>query len=371
MYVDDSNIQIRSPSKQSKTTINGKKKIEEAAATSTPNDDSPLMAKRVPRTAFPPRYKVIDGYKTFIRAKNVKSNANNKSNIVESPTTAATAKELSDDEKGERDPITGLIVKFKRVRESELTKLTFEADNFMFPKREELPTDEDRQSTSENEHDVSSELLSSEVSGARDSFSNNTSLNVSASTSDGAGVDTTITIGRRKKRRSQQHDTFKSPATSRQKFRLSLIQSRLNAQKNAATPAASVAANGSQTSSKPSRRSAKLSLATMKAVTATKGRRGKQRQREPAQISIETHADNSLDDRMGENSYMGGRILNTDYFKNLKFSFERVPSNEPWYLTFQRQDEHRERMFEYWGNTGNNFQAMTLKSNTHIHTFFS
>lgn len=341
---------MRSPPKQTKTTINGKKKIEEMAVTSTPNDDSPQMTKRIPRTAFPPRYKVIDGYKTFSRTKNAKSNANNRSNVVESPTATATAKELLDDEK--------LILRAKRVRESELTKLTYEADNFMFPKREELPTDEDRQSTSENEHDVSSELLSSEVSGARDSFStsNNTSLNISASISEGIGGggdnEPLTSTGRRKKRRSQKCDTFKSPATNRQKFRLSLIQSRLSAPKNASTPV-SAAANGSQASLKPSRRSAKLSLATMKAATATKGRRGK-RQREPAQTSIETPIDNSLDDRMGENSYMGGRILNTDYFRNLKFSFERVPSNEPWYLTFQRQDEHREQMFEYWGNTGNN-----------------
>lgn len=324
-------------------------------------DDSPQMAKRLVR-AFPPRYKVIDGYKTMARGKPAKSNANNKSSIIESPTTAAAAAadDLSDDEKGVRDPVTGLIVKFKRVRESELSKLTFEADNFMFPKREELPTDEDRQSTSENEHDASSELLSSEISGARDSFStpNNTSLNVSSTTSDGiggggggAGGEQFTSTGRRKKRRSQ-YDTFKSPATSRQKFRASLIQSRLSTQK----AASAATANGSQTPLKSSRRSAKLSTAIAKAA-ATEipakivGRRGK-RQREPTTMPVETHTDNSLDDRMGENSYMGGRLLNTDYFKNLKFSFERVPSNEPWYLTFQRQDEHRERMFEYWGNTG-------------------
>lgn len=357
LCVDDTNVKSRSPTKQTKTTINGKKRVEEP--TTTANDDSPQMAKRLVR-AFPPRYKVIDGYKTMARTKNAKSNANNRSSIIESPTAAsAESNNLSDDEGGVRDPITGLIVKFKRVRESELTKLTFEADNFMFPKREELPTDEDRQSTSENEHDASSELLSSEISGARDSFStpNNTSLNVSSTTSDGTGGgggEQLTSTGRRKKRRSQ-YDTFKSPATSKQKFRVSLIQSRLSAQKAAS---AAAFANGSQTPLKSSRRSAKLLAAATKVaaaptVTAAKivGRRGK-RQREPEPVPVEAHTDNSLDDRMGENSYMGGRLLNTDYFKNLKFSFERVPSNEPWYLTFQRQDEHRERMFEYWGNTG-------------------
>lgn len=297
-------------------------------------DDSPQLPKRLVR-AFP-RYKVIDGEtkKTPERAaKNAKSN----SKMVES----TPIKELVDCEKGIKDPITGLIVKFKRVRETELSKLTFEADNFMFPKREELPTDEDRQSTSELDHDVSSEILSSEVSAVRDSFStpNNTSLNVSTTS------DQFTSSGRRKKRRTQ-YDTFKSPATSRQKFRASLIQSRLNSNKLAS------AANGSQTPAKPSRRSAKLSVAK---VTTKAGRRAKRQRAAAAAAAIQpvdTQLDSSLDDRMGENSYMGGTLLCTDYFQNLKFSFERVPSNEPWYLTFQRQDEHRERMFEYWGNTG-------------------
>lgn len=302
------------------------------------NDDSPQLPKRLVR-AFP-RYKVIDGE---IKATPERAPRNSKSNskIIESTPN----KDLIECEKGLKDPITGLIVKFKRVRESELSKLTFEADNFMFPKREELPTDEDRQSTSEHDHDASSEILSSEVSAVRDSFStpNNTSLNVSTTS------DQFTSSGRRKKRRTQ-YDTFKSPAANRQKFRASLIQSRLNSK-------IASAANGSQTPAKPGRRSAKLSGAK---VTTKAGRRAK-RQRASAALLIEPQPDNSLDDRMGENqSYMGGTLLTTDYFKNLKFSFERVPTNEPWYLTFQRQDEHRERMFEYWGNTGKNHLARLL-----------
>lgn len=326
----DNDVQTKSPTKAK--TINGKKKCDEQPV-NIANDDSPQMPKRLVR-AFP-RYKVIgDGDRKSINDRTTKlTKSNSMCKIRDSPPG-----KLIECKEGMKDPVTGLIVKFKRVRESELSKLTFEADNFMFPKREELPTDEDRQSTSETERDASSEILSSEVSGVRDSLPttpNNTTLNVSTTS------DQFTSSGRRKKRRTQ-YDTFKSPANNRQKFRASLIQSRLNSNKITS------AANGSQTSAKLSRRSAKLSVAK---PTTKAGRRAK-KQRAAAAVPIEMHTDNSLDDRMGENSYMGGRLLTTDYFKNLKFSFERVPTNEPWYLTFQRQDEHRERMFEYWGNTG-------------------
>lgn len=348
-------IQTKSP-KQTKLTINGKKKCEEHAMDIV-KDDSPQLPKRLVR-AFP-RYKVIDGEITKGTERTMAKNA--RTNAINKVTEANAAKEdLVECEKGIKDPETGLIVKFKRVRESELSKLTFEADNFMFPKREEQPTDEDRQSTSEPDADASSELLSSEVSGLRDSFStpNNSSLNVSTTTTTSTAAtaaaatttgDQFTSSGRRKKRRNQ-YDTFKSPATNKQKFRASLIQSRLNS--NKITPTA----NGSQALVKQQRQSAKLSVAKIRAATGRKNKR----QRKTATVAVDAQPDSSLDDRMGEISYMGGKLLATDYIQNLKFSFERVPSNEPWYLTFQRQDEHRERMFEYWGNTGKKSMAITI-----------
>lgn len=45
-------------------------------------------------------------------------------------------------------------------------------------------------------------------------------------------------------------------------------------------------------------------------------------------------------------------MLRTEIVRSHRFSFERVPSAEPWYETFQRQDECREQIFEYWGSTG-------------------
>lgn len=55
------------------------------------------------------------------------------------------------------------------------------------------------------------------------------------------------------------------------------------------------------------------------------------------------------------NTYDKGHLLRTDIVKMHKFSFERVPSSEPWYEAFQRQDECRERVFEYWGSTCKSF----------------
>lgn len=302
------------------------------------------MPKRLVR-AFP-RYKVIDGAPKA--TTNERTTKYSKTNALNKSIELNAEKELTDCEKGIKDPITGLTVKLKRVRETELSKLTEEADNFMFPKREEQPTDEDRQSTSERDGDASLEIPSSEVDCLRDTSSlnalQNSNLNFSA-TSD----DQFTSSGRRKKRRTQ-FDNFKSPAQKKQKFRASLIQSRLNSTKTATTPT-SATTNGSQTPVKLlGSRGAKLSAA--KITTTGRGRRGKKQRNSTSTVTIEAQTDNSLDDRMGENTYIGGKLLATDYFQNLKFSFERVPSNEPWYLTFQRQDEHRERMFEYWGNTG-------------------
>uniref|UniRef100_A0A182MHN3 Uncharacterized protein n=1 Tax=Anopheles culicifacies TaxID=139723 RepID=A0A182MHN3_9DIPT len=40
-----------------------------------------------------------------------------------------------------------------------------------------------------------------------------------------------------------------------------------------------------------------------------------------------------------------------------RFAFERVPSLEPWYETFQRQDDGTEKVYEYFGSTGK-FQSV-------------
>lgn len=330
-----------------KITINGKKKCEDAAITPAINDESPVLPKRLIR-AFP-RYKVIDGDDHQTSEKTTKTTKSN--SIAVNPDEDSLSTDNFDEHQN-RDPITGLIVKFKRVRESELSKLTFEADNFMFPKqRDDVLTDDDRQSTSERcTGDVSTELLSSDIGSPALSTTHNASHNISATS------EQFTSSGRRKKRSTQFDSSFKSAPEKKQKFRASSIQSRLSAGKVAATTAAAATtATGAQTPAKKTRqrRSAKLSTAKVgRPSTKASSSTGKDETGAANSSTAANSGDSQLDDRMGENSYNGGKLLATDYFQNLKFSFERVPYNEPWYLTFQRQDEHRERVFEYWGNTG-------------------
>lgn len=45
------------------------------------------------------------------------------------------------------------------------------------------------------------------------------------------------------------------------------------------------------------------------------------------------------------------RIIEAEEVTRFKFAFERVPSMEPWFAAFNRQDEGEERIFEYYGST--------------------
>lgn len=310
------------------STVNESSKRDETKA--RVEDDSPPV-KRLFR-AFP-RYKVIDGIKSL-----TKNNLASMTSAMETPTTTtttttatapsitndcedSTSVDLQSENDRHKDPTTGIIVKFKRVRESELSKLTYEADNFMFPKqRDDQPTDDDRQTTSERGLvDVTSDIVSSELDEARLASPTRKPTTLSDES------DQFTSSGRRKKRRTQ-YDSFmaETTRTTKKKKQSSTEDVRPN---ETTAPAAS-----SQRPAKVTRRSTKSAKAAAEASNS-----------EPT---------NAFD---SDGKYNGGSILSTDFFKTLKFSFERVPTNEPWYLTFQRQDECRERIFEYWGNTGTTF----------------
>lgn len=209
--------------------MNGKKKCDEPKPNETKPviiDDSPVPEKRLVR-AFP-RYKVIgDGEETIPNRleKSPKQYAGPRKSPTKSATTKSTpTKRRKAAETAATDKNKDLVVKFKRVRESELSKLTVEADNFMFPKpREDVLTDDDRQSSSERDGDQSSEILSSEIgSSINDSLNSSHPSNLNESTVDNRPAK----CGGRRKKRVSQTDAFKSPAEPKQKFRPSLIQPR-------------------------------------------------------------------------------------------------------------------------------------------------
>lgn len=312
------------------------------------DDDSP-QARRIFR-AFP-RYKVIDG--TRILTKNNVASAMSPTETTTTTTMSTTTNELknalSHGTKSEpmfertRDPETGIIVKFKRVRESELSKLTYEADNFMFPKqRDEQPTDEDRQTTSERgpADVVTSDIVSSEVDERQSVSPVRKPANVLPDE-----PEQFTSSGRRKKRRTQ-YDSFIATQSTKRKSSLQQQpppQSPQKEQQSAQEDVTETNLNTTSTSSNTRRQTTRRRKGAA-AKAATESTNG-----EPANSESGGNSNSGFDT---DGKYNGGSILSTDFFKTMKFSFERVPTNEPWYLTFQRQDECHERVFEYWGNTG-------------------
>jgi hypothetical protein len=68
----------------------------------------------------------------------------------------------------------------------------------------------------------------------------------------------------------------------------------------------------------------------------------------------------SPEDVLGENQTAANKKkkwhliedLNSESVKQQTFSFERVPTSEPWYDAFYRQDHGVQRVYSYFGNTG-------------------
>lgn len=192
----------------------------------------------------------------------------------------------------------GIIMKIKRIRASELSLLSDEAENFMFPKREssDCETDDDRQTTSDIAM-ISTEIISSELDQTQQQKS------------------TIDEINNRKqikpvKKRRNHLEKFITENSDYYKFEEPGTKLRF--------PNAPTQLNSNEDFKK-----------------------------------IENFNLNGLridsEDRVGETTW---DLLKNKNIAKQKFSFERVPNNEPWYLAFQRQDEGTEKIFEYYGHTG-------------------
>lgn len=307
-----------------------------------------------------------------------------------------------------------------RVRESELSLLTNEADKFMFPRiSSEVATDEDRQSTSEHA-DISVDLPSSDAfdhrTGGR---SNNRTMSHHNTPSDqsylsNAATPRDLDASNKRKRRKQleaflndnsEYYKFDKPE-SRLRFQEAPFQPSLmcptttdgghhnrssttshtmtqRQQQESASSSSELCSSGrgiaigpslsmmcsstASTSSSPwasplsspsrnalSRQSKLHQLlsnppSNSEGTTTTKvaktGTRDTEDRKGASPGTSATH-------QMNSKTYDKGHLLRTDVVKMHKFAFERVPSSEPWYEAFQRQDECRERVFEYWGSTG-------------------
>lgn len=288
-----------------------------------PSVDSPTAISQ----HQPVVYKVVDPESGVRSARSNRSGAHSR--------TESTA------ESNNQTSTTGIKVRICRVRESELSLLTNEADNFMFPRiTSDQPTDEDRQSTPEPT-DLSAEIVSSEADRPRPTVATTSSPKGRVrNTSESSGRDLDAT---NKRTRRKQLEAFVADNSDYYKF--DNPDSRLRFQEAPFQPSlirfdscdiAGAGGGGVGVGASYSTRSTMIAtqLSMPKAST----------------IAGATAAES--EDGKGVNTYDKGKLLKSDIVKRHKFAFERIPSTEPWFEAFQRQDECRERIFEYWGSTG-------------------
>lgn len=211
---------------------------------------------------------------------------------------------LSDKNKNTNERIK---MKLKRVRASELALLSDEAENFMFPKREvsESETDEDRQSTSDHA-EISHEIISSE----RDE---DTKVKVGGS-KEQAKSKLDSRPDTRKKRRNNL-ETFLNDNTDYYKFECP--NSRLRFQ---------------ETPTQPPLMKQELDYDELLGNKDVVGM-------------------TTVEDRVGGINFKWNTNVNVATIHKFRYAFERVPHQEPWFSAFQRQDEGKEKIFEYYGST--------------------
>lgn len=353
-----------------------------------------------PPVKSPLLYKVIEEPKPKSKKNNSASPTKESHGKAGSPTKATK---------------NGLIVKIRRVRQSELSLLNDEAENFMFPRSNESSddeTDEDRQTSSETgPGDYSQEVPSSDYD------HHNTSKRKSAGTplpvgaqqvvrkrppgrppadspskrpakestptpaSDNESTSTSTPRSRRAGVRGVAallHDNaeyykFPDPG-SRLRFPEAPIQpnpaavevddeeglmtpppappplKRRGRKPASATVTAPVPAPTAMTSAEL-RQQQDLLLATRGASGCSSPYLHQEQLSSCGKAIINYCNQKGKEDGMGAMFKWSTFMRNCEQIEPYRFAFERVPALEPWYETFQRQDESTEKMYEYFGNT--------------------
>jgi hypothetical protein len=217
-----------------------------------------------------------------------------------------------------------LIVKFKRLRQSELNLLNNEAENFMFPQKKdnetdgdhtETDTDDDRHTTSEQTADQSFTIPSSDQdprSGTKKQRNDTMERLLMA--------DVTSSCCRTRRRRNQL-EAFLNDNNDYYKFEET--GSRLRTQDD--------------------------QIGTPSIVTSQDD------QIENSKIVVEPPGDGLEENQAAANKKKKWHLiedLESESVKQQIFSFERIPSSEPWYDAFHRQDHGVQRVYSYFGNTG-------------------
>lgn len=232
----------------------------------------------------------------------------------------------------EQNKSSGIKVRICRVRESELSRLTNEADKFMFPRifSEQL-TDDDRHSTSD-------------WAPADDSTDLQTSSEVNRSRSGGRQLMSPPLLA------ASMADVQRSPSMKR-KMKKSKVGSSSAGGKKRGRPLSSTASSDFTKIEEPQDSRLGFQVAPVQSsITVDK----------PRTITSPggCRPAYGAEDRTGEyvikpsSTHPMKRCDYENLWPTHRFAFERVPDNESWYGAFQRQDECCEEIFQYWGNTG-------------------
>ncbi|KAJ8936998.1 hypothetical protein NQ314_012080 [Rhamnusium bicolor] len=198
----------------------------------------------------------------------------------------------------EEEKDKGLIVKFKKLRNSELVQLNNEATNFLFPKKDDESSDEDEDIDTDGANttvssigkDESTLLLSSDT---EDSVKSPKKFKVE----DDASMDSTCSETKGKKRRRTHAEAFIMDNQKYYKFEM---------------PGSRLRYHGTYLSS----------------VAKSPKHNGDYTPKVEKVEKLEEPEEKPM--KSGKNAKV--------QLNNYKFAFEKIPQNAPWYNTFQRQD---------------------------------
>lgn len=291
---------------------------------------------------------------------------------IRHPLPTSTIYKVVADSKAQTDPVSpkksSIIVKFRKIRQTELSILNGEAENFMFPRR---PTSSDRATDSDRQTSTDSNRVSSSSISSESHLTEETPALVH-DRPDTATTTTPITPSAKRRRTTTAADNVVS------KSNLSVCyQSFPNApiQPNK-TPASTAASKEDHPDSKPlastrrrrrtcvGRRRRRRCVSTnprnrsMPQRWASEDRMGEDgnteedEEEEEAQVK-DVESDDSPQKSPGKKivAKIPAIDLNQGRIKDQIYAFERLPVKELWYEVFRRQDACTSRMFEYWGST--------------------
>ncbi|XP_077299342.1 DBF4-CDC7 kinase regulatory subunit chiffon isoform X2 [Arctopsyche grandis] len=220
------------------------------------------------------------------------------------------------------DTDTGLVVKFRRVRRSELSVLSDEAENFMFPKKDDSDTTEDEIETSHySNNPTSSEILTSPNVGP--------GCNIKEEVLSGDDVSQDSYNSDCVRRKGRRRTKTVPPVSESPFLDVETPESRPRQHSRSASPDANQnktdPCNGEKDVEKPQQPPAESSTSSQP-----------QNKQPPAESSSSSQPQNKC------LKWEDGKLKVSPEVDSLVYTFEQVPVYEPWYETFRRQDEGRE-----------------------------